>query len=141
MLMHLRSLSALICFCHKNTSLIDADASEKFVSKSHSLVLFSVIIFECCCFKHKFGFDPPCDIILELKCRLFKHKFGFDPPCDMILLKTDGFLMEKVHTYDADASEKYVCPNYFLKMLVFGTKKSGEVSVRGSNFVWRLVHF
>jgi hypothetical protein len=22
-----------------------------------------------------------------------------------------GFLMEKVHTYDADASEKYVCPN------------------------------
>ena len=100
-----------VCFCHKNTSTIDADASEKFVSKSHSLVLFSVIIFEFCCFKHKFGFDPPCDIILELKCRLFKHKFGFDPPCDMILLKTDGFLMEKVHTYDADASEKYVCPN------------------------------
>ena len=29
----------------------------------------------------------------------------------MILLKNDGFLMEKVHTYDADASEKYVCPN------------------------------
>ena len=34
----------------------------------------------------------------------------------MILLKTDGFLMEKVHTYDADASEKYVCPNYAFGM-------------------------
>ena len=79
-----------ICFCHKSTATIDADASEKFVSKSHSLVVFSVIIFECCC---------------------FQHKFSFDPPCDMILLKTDGFLMEKVHTYDADASEKYVFPN------------------------------
>ena len=28
-----------------------------------------------------------------------------------------------------------------LKILVFGPKKSGEVSVRGSNFVWTQMHF
>jgi hypothetical protein len=30
---------------------------------------------------------------------------------------------------------------YILKMHNFGTKKSREVFLRGSNFVWRLVHF
>ncbi len=43
--------------------------------------------------------------------------------------------------FPAPAGRKHVKKIYFLKMHVFGTKKSGEVSVRGSNFVWRLVHF
>jgi hypothetical protein len=30
-----------VCFCHKSTATNNADASEKFVSKSHSLVVFS----------------------------------------------------------------------------------------------------
>jgi hypothetical protein len=50
-------------------------------------------------------------IIFRTEMPLFQTQIRFRPPCDMILLKTDGFLMEKVHTYDADASEKYVCPN------------------------------
>jgi hypothetical protein len=40
----------------------------------------------------------------------------------MILLKNDGFLMEKVHKYDAeiaDASEKYVCPLIQHKISIF----------------------
>jgi hypothetical protein len=46
-------------FCHKNTSLIDADASEKFVSKSHSLVVFSDIIFETLLLQTQIRFRPP----------------------------------------------------------------------------------
>ena len=43
-------------FLSQNTSFIDADASEKFVSKSHSLVVFSVIIFEMLLFQTQIRF-------------------------------------------------------------------------------------
>ena len=39
------------------------------------------------------------------------------------------------------AGRKHVKNFHLLKMLVFGSKKSGKGSLRGSNLLWRLVHF
>ena len=60
---------------------------------SVSTPLVTVLIHDFCCFKHKLGFVT------------------FDPPCDMILLKTPLLPDGKGQTNDADASEKFVCPN------------------------------
>ena len=65
------------CFCHKNTSRIDADASEKFVSKSHSLVVFSVIIFEMLLFQTQIRFRPPLFIIFRTEMPLFQTQIQF----------------------------------------------------------------
>jgi len=41
----------------------------------------------------------------------------------------------------APAGRKHVKKIHLLEILVFGPKKSGEVSVRGVKFVWELLHF